>query len=221
MMTTHLDTREFDAALKFYASKVKKDTAHIVNRQSLNVIIKAIQETPRGEKTKINAALGYVGDKQSKIFKKVKGKNRRVYSGKTKKIPDLSTPLVYKILNKKYKHLKRGQGVRKFLSTRRGAIGYLRAAWWPAAKVFDALKTGLKSPSGTNQASKKFPRMAGGGTGASEGFKSFATLFTAAAGSATVGREILSRALNLAAKDMREYIEKKFRETAKKVAKVV
>lgn len=220
MITAHLDTRQFDAALKFYAEHVKKDPQYVVNRQALNVIIKTIAATPKGVKESINRSLFYIGEKQVKTFRKKRGTSRRVFSGKTKTVPAFSNPLIYKILNKRFKGLKRGQGVKIFLAQKRAAIGYSKAAWWPAALAFDKLKTGLKTK-GTAAASKKFPRIVGRGIGGQEGYKSTASIVAAAMGSATVGRKALEIAFVQAAKDMRDYIEKKFKATARKVAKVL
>lgn len=220
MITAHLDTREFDKAMKFYAERLKKDPQYVVNRSMVNVLIKTIAATPKSTKEIVNKSLHLIGEKQVKTFRKKKSSGRRVYSGKTKTVPAFSSPLIYKILNKNFKGLKRGQGVKKFLGRRRAAIGYSKAAWWPAALAFDKLKIGLKSK-GASASSKKFPKLIGRGAGGQEGYKSTATVMAASMGSSTVGRKALEVAFVAAAKDMRDYIAKKFKETARKVAKVL
>lgn len=206
-MTASLDTRKFDEAIRFYASAVKKDTAHIVNRQALNVLLKTVKLTPKADP------------------KTIKGKLLR---------PDgKPNALVYKIINtqnatafveanaKKTSKGRRSAKLRiakSFIAKRVSATGYIRAGWFTATSVLNRLlgkNVNLGSGAGIR---KKFPNLTGHILTAKESEKPFAEFGSMAKAAGKVGLNALQAGMNSAATDMRLYSEKVMKETARKVA---
>lgn len=225
MMTATLDTRKFDAALNEYAGFVQKDAAHVVNRQSLNVMIKAIQQSPVAKKEKLERAFGFVGKKEFQATRKTKS-GKRVWTGRLKSFRYFSKPIANILAvrelgagHSKYEIAKKASAI---FGKRLGAIGFLRAGWIPAAKRFDALKTGISLKSKDAKAIKRFPRIRWGAQVAKSAVKAVATF------SHWINRDrnkisesVLQKAINAAAVDMRSYIQKKYKETARKVCRIV
>ncbi len=224
MISLKLQTARFNSAIQEYAKHVKKDAAHVVNRQSLNVMIKAIQNSPVASEKKILAGFGYSGMGDIQKYRRTK-KGKVVKSGKPKVVRKFSKPLAYKIVNKKsQKKLSRfevGKAASVMLGKRIAAISYVKAGWIQPANHFAALKTGLKLTAAMKKPLKKFSRIKWSASTAKDGEKPWATFGHWSSAAGTVGKKVLAKALGLAATDMRDYIQKKYKGTARQFCKIV
>ncbi len=221
-MNVALDTRQFDAALREYAGFVKKDAAYVVNRQSLNVMIKAMNASPVATREKIAKALGLAGMEQVQATRRTKS-GKRVFTGRTKMVRKFKKPILYKLASSTQKGLSKYEIAKKasaIYGRRLGAIGYVRAGWAPAAKRFEALKLGLKAVS-VGKVLKRFPKIRWSARTAKPGDIAGASFSHWIRARNKVSPGVLQKALNAAAVDMRDYIQKKFKESARKVSRIV
>ena len=209
-MTATLDTRKFDEAMRFYAAAVKKDSAHIVNRQALNVLLKTVKLTPKADPKEI----------KSKLLRPDGKPNDRVY--RILSMRDSGGAFAEANAKKTAKGRKSAKlkVAKAFVGKRLRATGYIRAGWFTATSVLDRVlgkNVSLGSGAGIR---KKFPNLTGHILTAKESEKPFAEFGSMAKAAGRVGRDALQKGMNAAAADMRQYAEKVMKETARKVAKV-
>lgn len=209
-MTAILDTRKFDEAIRFYASAVKKDTAHIVNRQALNVLLKTVKLTPKADPKTI----------KGKLLRPDGKPNARVY--RIISMHDAGGAFAEANAKKTSKGRRSAKlkVAKAFVGKRVRATGYIRAGWFTATSVLDRLlgkNVSLGSGAGIR---KKFPNLTGHILTAKKSEKPFAEFGSMAKAAGKVGLNALQAGMNAAATDMRQYSEKIMKETARKVAKV-
>jgi hypothetical protein len=207
-MTASLDTRKFDEAMRFYASAVKKDTAHIVNRQALNVLLKTVKLTPKADPKAI----------KGKLLRPDGKPNARVY--KIISMQDAGGAFAEANARKTSKGRRSAKlkVAKAFVGRRVRATGYIRAGWFTATSVLDRLlgkNVSLGSGAGIR---KKFPNLTGHILTAKASEKPFAEFGSMAKAAGRIGRAALQRGMDAAAADMRQYAEKVMKQTARKVA---
>ena len=209
-MNASLDTRKFDEAIRFYASAVKKDTAHIVNRQALNVLLKTVKLTPKADPKTIKGNLLRPDGKP----------NARVYRIISMHDAGGAFAEANAMKTSKGRRSAKLKVAKAFVERRVRATGYIRAGWFTAISVLDRLlgkNVNLGSGTGIR---KKFPNLTGHILTAKESEKPFAEFGSMAKAAGKVGLNALQAGMNSAATDMRLYSEKVMKETARKVAKV-
>jgi len=221
---TTFNTAEFNQALFEYWVATKKDLAYVVNRQALNVAIKAFQHTPLATASSIIAVTKkpwWPKFVAKSIMSRRKG--RRVKVGKK----------VFRL--RSARDVKREGGVNytrdqarqisaAIINARVKKIKFIAGGWIPAIKKLKQAK--LRARFGgetvTDDAGipiHKFVKTAYGNANvAFPGARPVATIINRTAASVKVGSFALQKAFDLAAKDMRKYIREKFLPTAKKFA---
>ena len=230
-----VDDREFQRTLRAYARQSRRDAADIVNRKALFVSLRAIKETPKADKLAIGkelSALIFDFKQTAKGYiRKLKTATRFGRFGQTHEVP-----IVALLINaQRGRQGKKGlygdamkQAVQKFISARQRTVAFLRSGWLPAVKVLSPLvrnKSG--APKVDSETMHRRPG-AGGAIAASEGWRVKATIHNAIAaggkdaqhhaqGVERYGVPALQRALKLEEQDMRQFMEDKARESARKL----
>lgn len=207
-MTATLDTRKFDEAIRFYAAAVKKDSAHIINRQALNVLLRTVKLTPKAVVATIKGTFLRPDGKPNALVYQILHTNN---FGEA--FDDANTKKTVK--GRRSARLKVAKA---FVGRRVRATGYIRAGWFTATSVLDRLlgkNVSLGSGAGIR---KKFPNLTGHILTAKASEKPFAEFGSMAKAAGRIGRAALQRGMDAAAADMRQYAEKVMKQTARKVA---
>lgn len=188
---------QFKRAIDLYRRATKKDEAAILNRAGHNVILRAIQFTPKANKGR--KPLNKAWDPEAERGKRGNRKAIRYWRGAWKRQGKRGTPT--------------REDLHKMWSNTRARIGYLKAGWLNAARDF-ARAAGRNPPKGRpfsrGDANKGYARPAR----ASLRVEALATNFADAAD--RFGKAPLERAMRYVAIDIINYAQRKLGLTAKK-----
>lgn len=210
-------TTEFDRTLKEYRKYSKRDLATIVNTKALFIARRAILETPKANKNQIARELG-------RMVKSGKNAGKlRLKSGSQH-----DAPLAALIINK-----RRGPGrglygsmmeeaIRQLLSARNRSIAFLKSGWIGAVRKL--LPFADRGGPRQDRVAKEYGQAKGDATPARDNsvWKTKATITNSADSThdktgalIKYGGPALQRAFNAEEASMREYIERKLRESAR------
>ena len=230
-----INSKPFESVFEKYIQRRKVDIAKELNRRAANIIMKAMEETPRVDAGSIPKELGAdlirVNQRMIKSGKRkgmlTKGKlvyaanpqerkPYRIFNWRRRFRPD-SLPQRLKgnpTGNKKMKGL-----ISKFISSVKSSCGYIGAGWIPALKVFLTASKGQSLK--TNDASKglqrrfkyiennKYAKAGYGNLANPRDVIMRATFGNAARGADKVAKQPLITAMNREVTDMKLYIEGK------------
>jgi L,D-peptidoglycan transpeptidase YkuD (ErfK/YbiS/YcfS/YnhG family) len=163
--------RRFRQTLRQYAEVSKKETSEVINKKGNQLMRITMARTEKASASKIRAELNQNG-------------------------------LAYKLINKTgMKRAEIAAKVKKFISARARSAGYIRAGWFPAARIF-----GLRG--GKNHPGKSAEK----GTGKRATPKSLeATIENVTHGAVKVSGPALAEAMEIVRKDMIVYLGRKLR----------
>ena len=216
--TFKMDTREFDATMRRYRELSRKDPAIICNTKAFFIARGATRLTPKADKEKIKKELGAIVQRG-----KTKGALKLVSAR------DYDAPLVALIIN-----AQRGKGkglygvemteaIRKFIANRMRSIAFLKSGWLPAIKGLAALVPNKRNAPPIDRSAKQFGEAKGSFRPARDSsWKTVSTIINSAGANENnkgalirYGGPALQQAVNDEEASMREYVERKLRETAK------
>lgn len=202
--TFRIDRREFDKTLKEYRQFSKRDAATICNTKGFYIARRATVETEKAKKSKIRADLMTEGRLPAPIAALIVNARRGAEG-----LQGLFGAAMRKAVNELIKARK---------------VATLAAGWIPAIKAFEPLAEKRGAPRQAPQA--KIEGQAGKkgyGTPAKEGWRPKAILANLigakwdTAGTAEgVATPALQRAFDAEERSMKDYIERKLKESAKK-----
>lgn len=188
---------QFKRALELYRKATKKDEAAIINRAGHNVILRAIQFTPKAKISR--KPFNESWNPEAERGKRGNRKAIRYWRGAWKRQGKRGTPT--------------REDLKRMWSNTRERIGYLKAGWFNAAHDFAraAGRTPPKSrPFSRGDANKGFARPA------RPTFKVEAVAENFADAADRFGKAPLERAMRYVAIDMINYAQRKLGLTAKK-----
>jgi hypothetical protein len=203
MVKFNLDTREFNQTLKEYAKYSKRDAATICNTKAFFIARRAVIETPKAKKSDINKMISRRGSViLGKIINARRGaKGFKGLYGDTMRDAQLTV-----------------------IAARRRSIAFLKSGWLPAVKILERLAEKRGAPRRPGSDIKEYGKKKGAAVTASSGKKVFAEIINAADAEhdkkqalITYGLPALQRAFSFETNSMREYVERKFKETARKL----
>lgn len=235
-MSFKLDTRQFERRLEQYIPLARKDIADELNRRSANILMKAIRNT---EKASLGA-LRAIFAKSATVYRPTTSKKTGVTKfGKPRQKVIHGTMDGYRIANYR-RNIKMGRRptgnppggglggasmkayIRKTFKALGSAVGYLKAGWLPALRVF---KESGKSTDSAKLRGGKGTASHGGGTKAKPGelvrsyFYSTANPRTYVKGPVSIDQRLniaLQKAVDEETADMMVYINRKIKERADK-----
>ena len=218
-----VDTSQLEAALTEYEIATGKDMVEVINRAGRNVAFRAIQFTPKADKSKIDALRQQVSTEVFGASGKRLKRTKKAFAATDRAL------LIY--LKGLWSHGKNPRSVSsraelaasalRMVTRRLQAIGFLRSGWFTAAEAF-AKATGLSwskggakqfgSPKGSVEvANESQPEAA-----ASLSNNIFATSHDHALALEKYGTQALQDAVTFVANDMKNYAENKIAQTAKR-----
>jgi hypothetical protein len=234
-MSFKLDTRQFERRLEQYVPLARKDIADELNRRSANILMWAIKYT---EKANLGA-LRAIFAKSATVMRPVTSKKTGITRFTKPRKVVRGTMDGYRIANYR-RNIRLGRRptgnppggglggdsmkayIRKTFRALGSAVGYLKAGWIPALRVF-------KEAGGSSESAKLKGRKGtasyGGGTRAKPGeiirsyFYSTANPRTFARGPVSIDKRLntaLQKAIDHQTRDMMEYINRKLKERADK-----
>lgn len=226
MISMRIDMREFNQTLAKYMALSKRTPKEITDKKALFVARRAIRETQKTEKAKIERELGVMGHKVKQITRgKNKGKFRR--AGYLFDNSSLAERLVRAWLHKKGEPQPDKTGIEKFvkklIAYRLRSIAFLRSAWIPAIKILGPLVKGTRGAAPRDGATKQYKRDKGTAKPASANWRAVTSITNMAealhqtSGMAlAVLKRGLQAALDYERKSMLVEIERRLREDAKR-----
>lgn len=219
-MAFRVNTREFDRTLKQYMELSKRDWAQVFNTKGFFIARRATVETKKASAAEIR-----------------KLRERAVVGTGTKngrqiKVRDpLATTRAARILQAQRRKDGRPAikardlpaAVRKFIARRMSSIAYLRSGWIPAIKLLEPLADFRGRPRADNSA-KQFGRPKGGAKPARNFWRTVCQIFNSAVtrkqgdeGLRKFGQAGLQRAFDHELRSMRDYIERKLQDRARRL----
>ena len=206
MLDLPADTlREFERELLRYWAHTQKDLAYVVNRQALNVAIKAGQQTPLADKQDILDLPRHEWWPKfvAKKLKSARGVRLKGRKGKRGRI-----------IQRNYTIPDARKASKQLVRNRLKRVGYIRSGWAGVIKSLALQKWIAKVR--TIPGTRGFKKPEGYAIGARPGPSPVALIVNEAKGAPIVGTSALARAIGLAAADMRQYINERMGGTAKK-----
>ena len=234
-VTFRVNTTEFDATLRRYQALSRRDPKKICDTKAFFIARRAVIETPKADKAAIKGDLGRVssGDRDAKgrYAGKGKGVSRILSLRMVKRYSrfglEVQAPLAALIINK-----RRGKGrglhgaamteaIRAMIAARLRSIAFLKSGWLPAIRAL----VGLADTRGAPR-QEAAPIQVGVAKGyaipAKEGWKAKTTIANSADAKHDdktalykYGEPALQRAFDAETASMKDYIERKLKETAK------
>lgn len=200
----------FESAIKEYYQATGKDAAYVVNRQALNVAIKAAQNTPSADKGAIEGVTRRPW--WPKLVAKVMMSGKQIKVGRGKKRRTITAAV-----SGHYTRAEARQVSKKMIGNRVKKAGFIRSGWSPAIKRLSAEKLKLKGQAaGTPAFTRNEGKAPGDVVIAQPGISPTAEIINKATGAEKVAGPALISAYGLAAADMRGYVAETYGETARK-----
>ena len=218
-----VDRREFDSTMELYRQVSKRDPKKICDTKACFIARRAVIETPKADKAAIKGDLGRLIVK----LKQVVGSKLRTVTRYSRYGLQVQAPLVALIINK-----RRGKGrglfgaameeaIRALIAARLRSIAFLKSGWLPAIRALIGLADMRSAPR-----QERGPMQVGVPKGyavpAAEGWKAKTTIVNSADARRDdktalykYGEPALQRAFDAETASMLDYMERKFRESAK------
>lgn len=193
---------EYERELLRYWAVTQKDLGHVVNRQALNVTIKAGQQTPVADKSDIES-LPQKEWWNKYVAKQIQG-DRGVRLGGKKRTH----------IQGQYTTAQARRVSKRLVQQRKKRAGYTRAGWSGVIKSLAQQKAITRRP--TIRGTRNFKNPPGRAIAARAGEAPVATIINQAKGATVVAAAPLSRAVGLASADMRQFIKRQMEPTAKR-----
>lgn len=234
MVKVHLDRREFDQTLRLYARYSKRDPATICNTKGFFIARRAVLETKKASKAKIARDLRE-GIKTGRVNFSA-GKNA-VWGGtllsqiNSGVIMERGAPLAALIINKR--RSDKGQpglygdamkrAIASLIAVRKRSVAFLKSGWLPAIKTLEPLAQKRGAPRSPGRDVQIVGKPKGYAIPAKEGFVAVSEIVNQAIAKhdrkdalQKYGGPALEKAFRFEMASMRQYIERKMRETAKR-----
>lgn len=200
-----IDTREFEAALKFYVQHSKRDLAYIVNKRAINVAFLAMRKTPSARAAKI----------ERDLRKRIAVPGRK---GKGK--PPLAALMINAGSDKLGKNPPpkglygdaMAEAIREVARKRQRTRAYIKSGWLKSIRDLEKAVPGRTKRQPRNV--QDFARQAGEGRPAKPGINPTAQVISHAQGAQRIAGPALQKALNADAADMRKFTERRLQKTA-------
>ncbi len=221
-----MDRREFDRTLKEYVQLNKRDNKSLMDTKGYRIALKAQAATPKADAAKIDAELGVIGFSVRQV---TRGKNKGKFR-KGKAVFSQSS-LAEKILRARFAKAGKAQPTKeemndlalKFRASRARSIAFLKSGWLRAIKTLAPLAN--KSGAGrVDRSAKQYGQDKGYATPAKEGNRATTTIANLAGSNKEnkgalhrYGGPALQTAFNQETADMKVYIEKKYRQSARQL----
>lgn len=225
-MTFKLDMREFKATLNKYKELSKRDPATICNTKAFYIARRAVIETPKADKSQMQAELGRIIRIKKLQVQKLRTVTRYGRFGQ-----QVEAPLVALIINsRRGQHGEAGlygssmeSAVTAFLNARFKSIAFLKSGWLPAIRALEPFAEKIGGPR-LQRGPTQVGAAKGSGTPAKDGFWTTKATIENSAGDnrnnkgalIKYGAPALQRAFDAESASMLQYMEKKMKETATK-----
>lgn len=222
-VTFRVNTREFDATLRRYKELSKRDPKKICDTKAFFIARRAVIETPKADKANIKGDLGRLIVKKREVV----GMSLRTVKRFSRFGLEVQAPLVALMINK-----RRGKGrglygaamteaIRALIAARLRSIAFLKSGWLPAIRALVGLADTRGAPR-QERGPTEIGVPKGYAVPASQGWKAKTTIANSAEARHDdktalykYGEPALQRAFDAETASMLDYMERKFRETAK------